>query len=213
MLINLFHQLIETILSIINELGYWGIFFGMTLESSFFPFPSEIILIPAGALIAQGEMTILPVFIAGLLGSLAGALINYFLALCLGRTVIDSLILKYGKVFFISQKQIAKSDEYFKKHGDITTFIGRLIIGIRQVISLPAGFSRMNIFKFCLFTGLGAGIWAIILIYVGYFLGSSIDSKTKALITIIIIAFSLGIIVVYLIRKKRSLNVVKKDFF
>ena len=204
MLIDLFHQLVNTILSIINELGYWGIFLGMTIESSFFPFPSEVILIPAGALVAQGKMTIFPVFFAGLFGSLTGALINYFLALFLGRTAIDLLVSKYGKILFISQKQINKSDEYFKKHGDITTFLGRLIVGVRQFISLPAGFSKMNIFKFSLFTGLGAGVWAIILIYIGYFFGSGIDAKTKALITMTLMAFSLMVIVVYLIKKKNN---------
>ncbi len=204
MLIDLFHQLVNTILSIINELGYLGIFIGMTIESSFFPFPSEVILIPAGALVAQGKMTIFPVFLAGLFGSLTGALINYFLALFLGRTAIDLLVSKYGKVFFISQKQINKSDEYFKKYGDITTFVGRLIVGVRQFISLPAGFSRMNIFKFCLFTGLGAGVWSIILISIGYFFGSGIDTKTKAIITLTLVAFSLIVVVVYLIKKKNN---------
>ena len=208
MLIELFYQLIEILLSIIKELGYLGIFIGMTIESSFFPFPSEIILIPAGALIAKGEMVFLFVFLAGLFGSLAGALINYFLALYLGRTSIDLLVSKYGKIFFINKEKLRKSDNYFKKHGEITTFLGRLIIGVRQIISLPAGFSRMNLFKFCLFTGLGAGIWAVILMSVGYFFGSNIEPKLKAIIALILIFFCLITIVIYMRNKK---EITKKN--
>ena len=206
MLGDLFYQLVNVLLSIIRELGYFGIFIGMTIESSFFPFPSEIILIPAGALVAKGEMTFTLVLLAGLFGSLLGALINYFLALFLGRTAIDLLISKYGKVLFINRKKLQKSDDYFKKHGEITTFIGRLIVGVRQFISLPAGFSRMNLFKFCLFTGLGAGLWAAILIYVGYFFGNNIETS-KTIITPVLLICSLIIIIIYLwIKKRRKIN-------
>lgn len=204
MLIELFNQLTAVLLSIINELGYLGIFIGMALESSFFPFPSEIILIPAGVLVAKGEMTFVLVFLAGLLGSLSGALINFFLALYLGRTTVDFLISKYGKVFFINKAGLKKSDRYFKKHGDITTFIGRLIPVIRQLISLPAGFSKMNLFKFCLFTGLGAGIWTAVLIYTGYFFGNNsawLNGNLK-IITLILLLFSLIIITIYVLRGK-----------
>lgn len=204
MLIELFNQLTAVLLSIINELGYLGIFIGMALESSFFPFPSEIILIPAGVLVAKGEMTFVLVFLAGLLGSLSGALINFFLALYLGRTTVDFLISKYGKVFFINKAGLKKSDRYFKKHGDITTFIGRLIPVIRQLISLPAGFSKMNLFKFCLFTGLGAGIWTAVLIYTGYFFGNNSAwlNENLKIITLILLLFSLIIITIYVLRGK-----------
>jgi len=206
MLIELFNQLTAVLLSIINELGYLGIFIGMALESSFFPFPSEIILIPAGVLVAKGEMTFVLVFLAGLVGSLSGALINFFLALYLGRTTVDFLISKYGKVFFINKAGLKKSDRYFKKHGDITTFIGRLIPVIRQLISLPAGFSKMNLFKFCLFTGLGAGIWTAVLIYTGYFFGNNSAwlNENLKIITLILLLFSLIILVIYILRNRRK---------
>jgi len=203
MLIELFSQLIQTLLVIIKELGYIGIFIGMTIESSFFPFPSEIILIPAGALVAKGEMSFWLVFFAGVLGSLVGALINYFLALFLGRKAIDLLISKYGKILFISKKNLNKSEDYFEKHGSITTFIGRLIVGIRQLISLPAGFAKMNLLKFCIFTSLGAGIWTVILIYIGYFLGSDIEPIQKITISLILLLVSLIILIIYLLKKKR----------
>src|SRR5690606_4842819 len=103
MLMDLLHQLIDIILAIIENLGYIGIFIGMTIESSFFPFPSEVILIPAGALAAQGKMSILLIFIASLLGSILGALINYVLALFLGRPLIELLLDKYGKYFFLKK--------------------------------------------------------------------------------------------------------------
>lgn len=205
MLFDLLSQLINTLLLVIKELGYIGIFIGMTIESSFFPFPSEIIMIPAGTLVAQGELNFLFVFLAGLLGSLAGALINYFLALFLGRTAVDFFVSKYGRFIFITEKKLKKTDNYFKKHGHITTFIGRLIPGIRQLISVPAGFSKMNLFKFILFTFLGAGLWTLILIYIGYFFGNNSDwiNYNKKLLTLVLLAFSLIIILIYLLWNKK----------
>lgn len=205
MALEFFSNLISLLLSLISQLGYIGIFIGMAIESSFFPFPSEIILIPAGALIAQGKMFFLPVLLAGLLGSLLGALINYLLALFLGRTAIDYLVKKYGKFIFITQKSIRKSDIYFKKHGEITTFIGRLIPGIRQLISLPAGFSKMKLSKFFLFTALGAGLWSIILILIGYFFGNNIE-LIKANLNIVLLIISLLIIIFYVLffRNRRN---------
>jgi len=208
MLIELINQLLTTLLSVINKLGYLGIFIGMTIESSFIPFPSEAILIPAGVLVAKGQMTFFVVFLAGLLGSLAGALVNYFLALYLGRTTIDLLISRYGKFLFLTPANLKKSDLYFEKHGEITTFIGRLIPLIRQLISLPAGFSKMNLFKFFMFTALGAGIWAAILIYIGYFFGENSAWINQNLSTIILSIALLSIIslIIYILLQKKKNN-------
>ena len=211
-MMEFFSQIVDGLLAIIANFGYFGIFVGMTIESSFFPFPSEIIMIPAGALIAKGEMVFIWVFLAGLLGSLAGALINFFLAFYLGRKTINFLILKYGKIFLLGKKGLEKSDIYFKKHGEITTFIGRLIPVVRQLISLPAGFSKMNIFKFCLFTSLGAGIWIAILIYLGYIFGNNLEliKTNMTLIFLVIFLFLSIILVTYLIwikiRNKTAVN-------
>ncbi|MFH1787676.1 MAG: DedA family protein [archaeon] len=206
MLDGLLTQLTQTILLIVKELGYIGIFIGMTIESSFFPFPSEVILVPAGVLASKGEMSITLIFIAGLLGSLAGAVFNYLLAMFLGRSAVDLLISKYGKILFLSKSSLKRSDDYFNKHGDITTFIGRLIPIIRQLISLPAGFSRMNFPKFIMFTTLGAGIWAIILIYLGYFFGSNSEwiSNNLNVISFGLMLFSLIIFIIYLRYKKKK---------
>ncbi|MBU2104623.1 MAG: DedA family protein [Nanoarchaeota archaeon] len=204
MLLEIFSTFINFLLDIISKSGYFGIFIGMAVESSFIPFPSEIILIPAGALIAMGEMSFLPVFIAGVLGSLLGALINYFIALFFGRITLDLLVARYGKFLLLDAKKLEKSDKFFEKHGDVTTFVGRLIPVVRQVISLPAGFAKMNILKFSLFTALGAGIWGFILISVGYFFGSDISSELKLMITSIVLAISIVIFLIYLRRRNHN---------
>lgn len=209
-LTTLLTQLTTLLLEIINQLGYLGIFIGMTIESSFFPFPSEIIMIPAGALVAQGKMNLGIVFAMGLLGSLTGALINFFLAMYLGRTTIDFLVSKYKRILFLDKEKIKMSDAYFKKHGEITTFIGRFIPVIRQLISLPAGFSKMNLFKFCLFTSLGAGAWVAILIYIGYLVGNNAalieQNMHIVLVILLILAGIISIIYILLNRKlKRKL--------
>mgnify|MGYP001614382235 FL=1 len=209
MIFDFFYQLIQHLLNVINQLGYIGIFIGMVIESSFIPFPSEIILIPAGALVSQGKMSGLMVFLMGLTGSLIGAYINYFLALFLGRRAVNLLISKYGKFLFLTEKELQKSDLFFNKHGEIATFTGRLIPFIRQLISLPAGFSKMNFFKFSFFTALGAGIWTAILIYVGYLFGdnSNLIKQNMNLITAILFLFVLAIILIYLWLNKRKKSI------
>ena len=150
-------------------MGYAGIFFLMFLESSFFPFPSEVVMPPAGYLAYKGEMDLMLAILAGTAGSLAGALFNYYLAMFLGRPFLE----RYGRYFFLSSQKLEKLEEFFERHGAISTFVGRLLPGVRQYISLPAGLSRMNIWIFSLFTFLGAGIWVSVLALIGYFVGSN----------------------------------------
>jgi len=204
--------ILSFLLDFINNLGYLGIFIGMAIESSFFPFPSEVLLIPAGVLVNKGEMSFFLVFIFSILGSILGALINYYLALLLGRNLVNNLIKKYGKFFIISRKNLEKSDKYFEKHGEITTFLGRLIPIIRQLISLPAGFCKMNIFKFVLFTSLGAGIWTFLLILFGYFIGNNsifIETHQK-IINFSMISFSFFIVIFYIISKRKTASISKR---
>lgn len=206
MLIETYNIFLDNLLITIFSLGYLGIFFLMIIESSFIPMPSEIVLIPAGILIAQNQMSFLLVFLTAILGSLVGAFINYFLALYLGRKSINKLVLKYGKIFFINKNKIKKSEIYFKKHGSITTFIGRLIPVIRQLISIPAGFAKMNLFKFSLYTTLGAGIWSFILIYLGFIIGNNKNLVEQNLknITLITLLICVIIIIGYIIFQKRK---------
>lgn len=206
MISELLSSLAGFLVETIGSLGYLGIFLLMTIESSFIPFPSEVVIIPAGYLIFKGEMGIILVFLAGLLGSILGALINYYLALHLGRRVTEKLINKYGRFLFLKKESLEKSERYFKNHGEITTFIGRLIPVVRQLISLPAGFARMNLARFIFYTSLGAGIWIAILMYLGYVLGDnqSLIEQNLNSITLILLLLCGIIIMIYLIIKKRK---------
>lgn len=164
---TLLGNIINSIVEIVGNLGYTGIFIMMFLESSFFPFPSEVVMIPAGYLVFKGEMNAIIAVICGIAGSLAGALFNYYLALKFGR----DFLIRYGKYVFFTESTMQKMEAFFIKHGPMSTFVGRLITIIRQYISLPAGLARMNLVKFCLYTSLGAGIWVIILTLIGYYAG------------------------------------------
>ena len=190
-------QIINFIVETVGQLGYAGIFIMMFLESSFFPFPSEVVMIPAGYLAYKGEMNIYFVIFFGILGSLAGALFNYYLALKLGRR----FLMRYGKYILISEDTILKMEDFFNKHGHVSTFFGRLIPVVRQYISLPAGLSRMNLFVFSVFTSLGAGIWVAILAFLGYFLGGNEELIKEYLHQIIIALLVLIVVFSYLYYK------------
>jgi len=201
------HDIAQTIVEYIGHMGYWGIFLLMFLESTFFPFPSEIIMIPAGYLAYKGEMNVYIVVLVGILGSVAGALFNYYLAMHFGR----KFILKYGKYFFIKEETLDKLEAFFLKHGDLSTFNGRLIPGIRQLISLPAGLAKMNIAKFSLYSGLGAGIWVIVLVALGYLLGSNEELISEYLrsATLIALLSVVFITVFYVVRHKRRQKILE----
>ncbi len=188
-------EIITFIVNLVESWGYLGIFCMMFLESSFFPFPSEVAMIPAGYLVFQGKMNIFLAFFAGTFGSLMGAIFNYYLCYFFGRSLIE----KYGKYVGIDDEKMQKFESFFKRHGEISTFNCRLIPGIRQYISLPAGLARMNIFRFSLFTTLGAGIWVAILLGLGYFLGQNetILKEKLHIVTIILLFFVILTFIVY----------------
>jgi len=163
------HTFFSWLIDVIGDMGYSGIVFLMFIESTFIPLPSELVIPPAGYLISQKQMHWGGVLISGTVGSLLGALFNYSIAVFFGRP----FILRYGKYFGVSKNHFEKGERFFQTHGSISTFVGRLILGIRHYISFPAGLARMDIKKFCFYTSLGAGIWVFILSYIGYFVGNN----------------------------------------
>lgn len=190
---------INFIVQTVSEWGYAGIFLMMFLESSFFPFPSEVAMIPAGYLAHQGQMSLVLAWCAGTAGSLAGAVFNYYLCYFFGR----ELVLKYGKYVGITKVKMRKFEAFFKRHGEISTFNCRLIPGIRQYISLPAGLAKMNLFKFSLYTTLGAGIWVAILLAVGWYLGKNYDKSAFSHIVVALLAAVGLLTALYIVYVKR----------
>ncbi len=196
------HELAQDLVNLIFDWGYIGIVIMMAIESSFIPFPSELVLVPAGYLASQGSMSILAIMGSALVGSLIGAFINYYLALTLGR----KFLIKFGKYFFIKEETLIKMENYFEKHGHISTFTGRLIPGIRQLISIPAGIAKMDLVQFSLYTTLGAGIWALVLTLLGYFIGTNealIHQYLKE-ITIVVVVLLVILVAVYYRYQKRK---------
>jgi membrane protein DedA with SNARE-associated domain len=196
------HALIDWLLTTIGALGYPGIFLLMAMESSVIPVPSELVMPPAGYLAAQGRMNIWVAIFMGTAGSLIGAYANYYAAHYLGRP----LLLKYGKYVWITEEKFAKVEQYFKDHGEISTFIGRLLPVIRHLISLPAGLAGMNHVKFTIYTLAGAGIWVTILTWIGYFIGANqeliMQYSHQAVIGVVIV--SAVIIALYVRNHKRK---------
>lgn len=154
-----------------DNMNYGTVTLLMTIESSFIPFPSEVVVPPAAykALEEDSNMNIVLVVVFATLGAIIGAVINYFLALWLGRPIIYKFVeTRFGKMCLLSKEKVEKAEQYFDKHGKSSTFIGRLVPGIRQLISIPAGLAKMNLVSFISFTALGAVIWNIILAVLGY---------------------------------------------
>jgi len=198
---------IDWILKVCLDLGYPGIIALMTMESSILPVPSELVMTPAGYWAAKGEMNFAVALLCGILGSVIGALANYYGAQLIGRPLIQ----RYGRYILLSEKNLERSERFFAQHGEISTLIGRLFPVIRHLISIPAGLHKMPLPKFILYTAVGAGVWCAILTYIGYFLGqheASLRSEeihryvTWALVALI--PLSLGTIGFYLWRRRRK---------
>lgn len=189
-------EIVNFLANTVGQMGYFGIFALMFLESSFFPFPSEVVMIPAGYLVYQGEMSMTVVLLVGLLGSLTGAWFNYILASKYGRVVLLKIV---------SVQKLDKLEEFFDKHGHISTFTCRLIPGIRQYISFPAGLAKMDKLKFTVYTGFGAFIWMVILTLLGYYLGENqlLIHKYLKEITIVTLAIIALTIIIYIKRRKK----------
>jgi membrane protein DedA with SNARE-associated domain len=196
------HAVVDWLVQTIGSMGYPGIFLLMAMESSVIPIPSELVMPPAGYLAQQGQMSMVVAILVGTAGSLVGAYANYFAAHFLGRP----LLLKYGKYVFITEEKFAKVETFFLKHGEISTFIGRLLPVVRHLISLPAGLAGMNHLKFSLYTLLGAGIWVTVLTCLGYFIGSNqelIMKYSHHALGIVVVASAI-IILVYIKMQRRN---------
>ena len=193
-------EIAQVVVDYVASWGYIGIFFLMLLESSFIPFPSEIVLIPAGYLASQGEMSLWLIMLFAMVGSMAGAIINYYLAKSLGRR----FLVKFGHYVFIKPSTLDKMDNYFLKHGHISTFIGRLLPGVRQLISIPAGIAKMGMKLFLTYTALGAVIWSSILVALGYFIGENKELLAQYLHQITVgVVVSVIVLILWYYKKNR----------
>ncbi len=194
------------------HITYWTVFLLMAIESTIIPFPSELVIPPAAFKAANGEMNIFLVIFSGTMGALAGSLFNYYMAKWLGNKLLLKFVnTRLAHLMMVDQSAIEKTEKYFLKNGKTSTLIGRLIPGIRHLISIPAGLANMKIRDFILFTAIGAAAWNIILATLGYFFYSQkelLDKYYKELILIILAVG--GIYVIYLLykgfKKKNSLK-------
>lgn len=166
-------QLSSLIIGFIQTTGYWGVFLLMTLESALIPIPSEVTMPFAGFLASSGKLSLIGIIIVGALGNLVGSLIAYGLGYFLEETVIVSLIQKYGKFILISKHEYDRAIQWFNKYGGKIAFFSRLLPAVRTFISLPAGLSEMNIWKFSIYTFLGSLIWSAFLAFIGFYLGEN----------------------------------------
>jgi len=196
---ELFQTLLEWYMA---NLNYFTVALLMAIESTFMPLPSELVIPFAAYKAAQGDLNVLLVILFGTIGALCGALINYSLAYFLGRPLVYKFAgSKLGRVFLLSEQKIIHAEDYFKRNGKSSTFIGRLVPGVRHLISIPAGLSKMNLRDFLLYTFIGAGIWNIILAVIGYYV-YEIRDKIFPYLGHILIALGVGF-VIYLIIKTR----------
>lgn len=215
----------KTVGKYLDNLNYFTVTLFMTIESSFIPFPSEIVVPPAAYGACNPEnpnfyvtdskiLNILFVTLFATLGAIIGALINYYLAYFLGRPFVYWFVeTKFGKLLLLSKKGIEKAENYFIKNGNISTFIGRLIPAIRQLISIPAGLAKMNVGKFVLYTSLGAFFWNVILSILGYLAHGQKDLIDKYAHELTLILLGLGLVFgIYLIIKGLNSKKSQQDF-
>ncbi len=200
-------NIIDWLINTLQAWGYTGIFILMALESLVIPVPAEIVLIPAGFLVFKGSMSFTLLIIISTLGSLAGSLLSYLIAYKLGRKSFEKIAKKYSQIPFWNIKHLKNSEKFFEKHGHLTIFISRFVPGLRHVISLPAGFSKMNLFEFSFYTFLGAGIYNSFLIFLGYFVGTKenyLTSHVGIIAGLIVVLFLVGILVYRKLRKESA---------
>lgn len=191
----------------VHGFGYTGIFIMAFLESTFVPIPSEVTMIPAGYLVHQGQMNVFLVLISSTAGAIGGALANYWIAYYYGRRFLYA----YGKYLFFDHSKMQKLDTFFARHGEVSTLTGRLVPGLRHVISFPAGLAHMDIKKFSMYTGVGGGLWMATLVLVGYLIGGNkhLVHKYMPYVTAAAISGVLIMIVVYTWHHRRKAKLAK----
>ncbi len=198
----MFESLVGLFTNIISTAGYAGVFFLMVLESMVAPVPSEAVMPFAGVLWFLGEMSFWPIVIFSTLGSIVGSLISYYAGLYGGRPLLQ----KYGKYVLLSEHDLTLTERFFEKYGDKTIFVSRFIPVVRHLISIPAGTGKMNVFKFILYTVLGAGMWNAFLIYAGYYLGNNWTEirKYSEVIDIVLVAAIIALLGFYFYKRHNA---------
>ena len=200
-MMELFHSLFDWYMA---NLNYFTVALLMAIESTFLPLPSEVVVPFAAYKAAQGQLNVFGVVFFGTVGALCGSLINYFLAKYLGRPLVykfaDSGI---GRLFLLSREKVEHAENYFKRNGKSSTFIGRLVPGIRHLISIPAGLAKMNLRDFILYTFVGAGIWNIILAIIGFYL-YEIREQIFPYLGYILLAMGAGFVVYLIVKAKKN---------
>lgn len=203
----MFEAFVTWLTETIFHLGYPGIVVLMAIESSVFPLPSELVMPPAGYLAAQGRMSAVAAVLAGTAGSVLGALANYFVARKLGRPLLH----RYSRYFLVSEASLERSEAFFRRHGEIGTFLSRLVPVIRHLVSLPAGLARMRLDRFVAYTAAGAGTWCAILTAIGWYIGKHAEQLEREIVqrystqaTLILLPILLLVLVIYVRRHRRQ---------
>lgn len=184
----------------LDNLNYWTITFLMAIESSFIPFPSEVVVPPAAyKAAASGELNVWLVIFFATMGAIIGALVNYFLALWLGKPIVYKFAnSRVGHMCLLDQEKVETAEKFFRKHGAVATFIGRLVPAVRQLISIPAGLAKMGLAKFVAFTALGAGIWNAVLAALGWYL-EAIVPEERLISTVTQYSHEIGYVIIALV--------------
>lgn len=204
----------------LEHLNYWTITLLMTIESSFIPFPSEVVVPPAAYKAAAGELNVVLVVVFATLGADLGALINYYLARWIGRPIIYRFAeSRIGHMLLLDKAKVKKAEKYFDDHGVISTFVGRLVPAVRQLISIPAGLAKMKLSTFLLFTTLGAGLWNTILAAIGYYLHSVVPQdelmaqvlKYSKELSYVFIVLGVGIVLFFVYKGMKKKKPISAD--
>ena len=200
------NQISEWVLAIMAKFGYLGIIFAMFAENVFPPIPSEVIMPAAGFAVARGDLNLLLVIVAGTLGSVLGALPLYYFGSLFNKERLIDFTEKYGKYVFVKPDDVISADDWFNKHGKKAVFFGRMVPGIRSLISIPAGMNKIPLFPFIILTTAGAAIWTTLLTLAGYHFGQNYEviEKFLAPYSKIFLGAAIVIVIIWLLRRRMS---------